>query len=236
MIKVIALSDLHGQLIKIEEKADLFLICGDISPLDIQTDKYRMLRWLNREFCNWIKELPYKDHNSKCILIGGNHDFAFEEIYGRKPNRLLRECRGKLIFLDNEEYLFKNPKLKRDLKIFGCPYCRELPGWAYCRPDYQLDRYYDFIPFDTDILMLHDAPDILDGGLSTQLKPYPRNFGNKILGKYVNERKPKYVVFGHIHSSPLKHFVTYAPNCFICNVSILDEDYNLAYKPVSFLI
>ena len=38
-MKLIAISDLHGSLPKIEDKADIMIIAGDISPLNIQGNK-----------------------------------------------------------------------------------------------------------------------------------------------------------------------------------------------------
>ena len=79
--------------------------------------------------------------------------------------------------------------------------------------------------------MTHDAPDILNGGCATESYVKGRNFGNEILAKYVLDRKPKYVFFGHIHSSPLKKITDYK-GIKLANASILNEDYQVAYKPI----
>lgn len=70
MIKIAALSDLHGILPKIE-KCDLVLIAGDIIPLRIQFDRTKSVVWFFQTFLEWIKELPCDE----VFVIAGNHKF-----------------------------------------------------------------------------------------------------------------------------------------------------------------
>lgn len=232
MINITAMSDIHGKLIDVKGKADLFIICGDISPLEIQSYGLSMGHWLELEFVPWVNSLPYKDENSKCILVAGNHDFVFKDFVDSKRNRSiqgsrLEELSDRIVYLENEEYIFK--KGDTEYKIFGCPYCQELRGWAFCEPKEQLIERYSHIPNDTDILVLHDAPDILDGGLAVD---YHRiNFGNKLLADRIKEVKPKLTLFGHIHSSPIKEVTEFEEGCSLCNVCIVDEDYIERWKP-----
>ena len=158
-----------------------------------------------------------------------------ENIQLKKKSEFISKTNGRLVYLDNESYYHYDKGTDKTFHIFGCPYCKELKGWAFCRPLERLDRYYDPIPYDVDILMLHDAPDILHGGVSTQLIPN-RDFGNKILSGYLVDRQPKITLFGHIHTSPIKEFTRYINDCLMCNVSILDENYNIAYEPKIFIV
>lgn len=74
-MKVTAISDLHGNLIDIE-LCDLLLICGDISPLEIQRDYIQMTKWIFNEFQEWIMKIDCPT----IILTPGNHDFWFENL------------------------------------------------------------------------------------------------------------------------------------------------------------
>ena len=69
-MKLIAISDLHGYLPTIEEQADIMLIAGDISPLDIQGTRVLMREWIEDEFIPWINELKVE----KVFLVAGNHE------------------------------------------------------------------------------------------------------------------------------------------------------------------
>ena len=233
-MKCIALSDLHGQLVNIKEDFDLLLICGDFTPTWL-VNRQQEWDWTVNEFVNWINKLPYKDEYSRVVLISGNHDFQMESLSKKKKSEFISKTNGRLVYLDNESYYHYDKGTDKTFHIFGCPYCKELKGWAFCRPLERLDRYYDPIPYDVDILMLHDAPDILHGGVSTQLIPN-RDFGNKILSEYLVDRQPKITLFGHIHTSPIKEFTRYINDCLMCNVSILDENYNIAYRPKTFIV
>ena len=78
-MKVTAISDLHGNLIDIEP-CDLLLICGDISPLEIQRDYIQMTKWIFNEFQEWIMKIDCPT----IILTPGNHDFwgfNIEDLY-----------------------------------------------------------------------------------------------------------------------------------------------------------
>ena len=164
-MKVIVVSDLHGNLIPINEKFDLLLMCGDCEPVWNQKRQYHK-EWLKNDFANWINNLPYSDNESKVVMIAGNHSFFLEGITNKQKYEWLSSINdNRLIYLDNEEYDFVNKE--KTYKIFGCPYCKPLYGWPFCRENYT--KYYDFIPNGIDILLLHDAPDIYNGGMSTEI-------------------------------------------------------------------
>ena len=68
-IKIVAISDLHGYLPKIETPADIMIIAGDIVPFEIQFNKYQSKRWFENDFASWIKELPVDE----VFAVAGNH-------------------------------------------------------------------------------------------------------------------------------------------------------------------
>ena len=72
-------SDLHGVLPAVEE-CDIFLICGDIMPLNIQLNMPKSRLWLQNTFIPWANGLPCKH----VVFIAGNHDFWFERRFGTR--------------------------------------------------------------------------------------------------------------------------------------------------------
>lgn len=68
MLKICAISDLHGNLIDIQP-CELLLICGDIIPLKMQRNIPQSLSWFKKEFIPWIESLPCKE----VVFIAGNH-------------------------------------------------------------------------------------------------------------------------------------------------------------------
>jgi Icc-related predicted phosphoesterase len=147
-------------------------------------------------FLQWYAELPHKYK----ILIAGNHDKFCEE----NPALMRELCDDFGIdYLEDESITIKH------VKIHGSPRTPEFCDWAfncwrtkkekedpfrgYLYP--YIGDYWDLIPYDTDILVTHGPPayvlDKCPGG----------NVGCDRLLETVQDIKPKYHVFGHIHES-----------------------------------
>jgi len=72
-LKIVAISDLHGELPEIIMPADIMLLVGDIVPLNIQFNKAKSKKWFETEFAYWIKSLPV----DKVYMVAGNHKIKF---------------------------------------------------------------------------------------------------------------------------------------------------------------
>lgn len=226
-MKITAISDLHGNLIDIEP-CDTLLICGDISPLEIQRDYIQMTKWFFNEFQKWIINLPC----DRVILTPGNHDFWFEKMITQPQTYLF----DKLTILINGEVNIYSGADDKYYKIYGTPYCKEFGNWAYMPGNTKLPDLYKKIPENVDILICHDSPLVGHVGniMEQKSKDYPYGVpaGNIYLFNEIAEKDPKYVLSGHIHSGD--HSLQKYLNTKYANVSILDESYSIKYKPLTF--
>ena len=228
-MKIIAISDLHGYLPVLED-FDLLLIAGDVCPVECHIRQYQE-EWLRDEFTNWINGLQYRDAFSRVVMIAGNHDFALESISEKKKGEWLSNIKdNRLVYLDNEEYTFEYLDVNgiKQIKIFGCPYCKVFGRWAFMREN--LDKYYSPIPEDVDILITHDAADINNLGLIQMGRQAGTNAGNAVLAEHLMRVKPKYYFCGHIHSG--NHNLEEVDGIKMANVSLMDENYTPANMPL----
>lgn len=228
-MKTVAISDMHGNLPKIEEEFDLLLICGDICP-DWNHLREFQWNWINDQFAEWVKGLPFKDDFSRVVMIAGNHDFVFEGLGKHKRRDWLSKFNHRLVYLDNEEYTFEyyGDEGLKEYRIFGTPYCKAFGTWAFMREN--LEKYFDVIPEGLDILISHDAPKIDNFGIIQMGRWKGENAGNPVLADAIIRTKPKYALHGHIHSSP--HEMKNINGTNIACVSIVDEHYEMAYQPL----
>ena len=228
-MKFTAMSDLHGNLIDIEP-CDTLLLCGDISPLNIQKDYIQMTKWFFNDFYKWIINLPC----DRVIMTPGNHDFWFELFIGTSTMYLWDKL---TILIDDETNIYSSDD-NRWYKIYATPQCRTFGNWAYMPGNNLLNHYYKNIPEGVDILMSHDAPQIgyIANIMEKRNDIYPNGVpeGNIYLLNAILEleKKPKYILCGHIHSGD--HELKEIEGIKCANVSILDESYNLCYKPLTF--
>jgi len=228
-LKVVAISDLHGYLPEIVEPADIMLIAGDISPLQIQFDKPKMKVWLETEFAYWIKSLPV----DKVYMIAGNHDAYFEGINPMKMAKFRIQCGFKLIYLENNWVIHRhNSQLYR---IFGTPYCHIFGSWPFMRSEeYMVDKFSQ-IPKNCDIIISHDPPYAIGQvdmilGERRWSNEIPSSVGNIPLSNRLVDVDFKLLVCGHIHTGDHRPFKDNLSGQVV-NVSIKNEKYNVEFEP-----
>ena len=100
-------------------------------------------------------------------------------------------------------------------------------------PEYELSQF-NKIPDNIDILISHDPPYGACDICFESLRNVFEHLGNKELQKVIKIRQPKLVFCGHLHTG--NHSPEYINNTEIYNVSILNEFYDIAYKPLYITI
>lgn len=206
MTRIVATSDLHGELPTIPE-CDLLLLAGDLCP---EGTPLLQSQWLNTVFRDWLQKIPAKE----IVGIAGNHDVVFEEENNSLIPRGLRWHYLKDHFLTVSGF-----------KIYGTPW--QLPFWgAFNGDEKKLANVYENIPMDIDILISHGPPyGILDE------VPINQHTGSKALRNKVFSINPKLVVCGHIHGSFGNCQID---RMTFANVSLLNDEMEMANSPVIF--
>ncbi len=234
-LKVVAMSDIHGLLPRLDDMppGDVLCITGDIMPLDVQSDTVESIAWLCSSFYNWVNSLPYE----KVIFIAGNHDFLFETLMTdrngqhRKANRVCKKLKmpEKLIYLENSEYMYKG------YRFYGSPWCPDLTRWAFYKDGASLQKEFDKIPDNTDVLLTHCPPQVETFGMVQQSGfNYLMDYGCDELRAATYAKKPRLSIFGHVHSG--RHSRLEIDGTMYANVSIKDENYEYTYSPQIFTL
>lgn len=98
------------------------------------------------------------------------------------------------------------------------------------RDEETLVNKFNQIPINIDILISHDAPhgtsDICFEGFAAS----KGHIGCPELRDAIIEKKPKYCFHGHLHTS--NHEEEVLGETKVYNTSILNEQYDLVYKPL----
>lgn len=222
MIKICAISDLHGNLPELEP-SELILICGDIVPLRFQNDSILTEDWYSNEFKEWID----KQNCNKILFIPGNHDLAIEREQQKYKNMFPYYTKATILINESYDYLGSNGKTYH---IFGTPYCQVFGNWAFMKHESDLVKAYSKIPDNLDILISHDAPyDCSDVCVQNWRNPN-QHLGNIPLRDVVLSKKPKVLYHGHLHSS--NHECEMLGETKVYNTSLVDEYYKMIYNPL----
>lgn len=206
MTKVVLMSDTHMKHKFQVPDGDLLLHSGDA------------LSWGNprelSEFVWWFAELP---HPHK-VLVAGNHDWPLQRRHEREESEATLRRYGIHYLRDSEVTL-------EGLRIYGSPWQPEFCGWAFNLPrgGWELKSWWAKIPEGLDFLITHGPPaghrDETDHG----------HVGCELLLPAVQRAKPRFHLFGHIHSG---YGRSRNDHTEFLNVSVCNEQYQPVNAPV----
>lgn len=210
MMKLTFISDTHGLHKNITHDlpgGDILIHSGDFSNYGSKEDIKVFLNWFNS-----LQNYTYK------IFIAGNHDRSFEENPNFK-NSILKKF-PYLTYLEDSEYNIEK------VKIYGSPWQPAFCNWAFNLPrnGEELEKKWDLIPENLDILITHGAPfGYLDGTQNIGV-------GCELLRKRIDQIRPKIHIFGHIHGGYGYYF---NGKTHFFNASVLDEKYYYNNLPLN---
>ena len=224
-MKLCGISDMHGKLDFNIEKSDILCIAGDILPLNAQMSSKKSEKWIKNTFIPWCNTQNVEE----IYLIGGNHDFYLYR-HADKLKEMLKDTKIKYLCDEFATYTDENGK---DYIIYGSPWCHQFGDWAFMGySDEELEKIFLKMPDNVDVLVTHDAPYGVSD-VCLQNDAYwvtPDHIGNKGLAAAIKEKQPKINLHGHLHST--NHDVETLDDTKVYNVSVVDERYDLSYKPL----
>lgn len=224
-MNIIAVSDLHGNLIHLDKSADILIIAGDWSPLYCQHCYDSMISWIDKKFIPWM----CKQNVSDIIFIPGNHDLVCTySVFEKDLNNILlrHNAINKVHYLNNSSIILNG------YKFYGTPNNESPRGWAFSDPyncTYNFDK-------DTDILITHQPPMIGNAGF---VFIYNKELGSRILRNSIFNSNILMNICGHIHTGEhgeIPVILNNGNHSCVYNVSILDEDYSVAYEPTFIIL
>jgi len=192
-MKIALFSDTHALHGNVNiPKADILIFAGDMTHCRTSRDV--------SDFNTFLGGLPHKHK----IVVGGNHD-----------HRIARDPKKAKLLFTKAVYLLDEFVVISGITIYGAPWQplfndRACDAFALPRGK-ALKEKWDMIPPGVDILVTHAPPaGILD-------QDGPVSHGCSDLTAAVAALKPKYHVFGHIHSH--HGMIKYGSTTYInCNV------------------
>lgn len=238
-MKVLATSDLHGKLDGLKDyliDVDIACIAGDVGPLNgFSIDEvYKQLQWIKDNMSSLGKEFP----KTEFVFIPGNHDlFAIgKERFHTIQSTYFKNKRvsWKVNLPKNVHMLIDSEITVKGIRIYGTPWVPIIGyRWAFEAEGFKIKEMFNKIPKDVDILLTHTPPHFsydCDIDRSLDYGNNGQSFGSVFLKDAIEKKSPRYLFCGHIHSGD--HSVVHYGRTSCYNVSRLNEQYNITYKPL----
>ena len=185
--------------------ADIIVCAGDMTSVGKEHEIRNFLKWFSG-----LDQYTYK------IFIAGNHDW----LYDREGSF------ARSLTPDNVIYLEDSGVEVMGLKFYGSPVQLEFCNWAFNKTEEQLTKHWLAIPDDTDILITHSPAygylDVVEGRKDHLGSP-------SLINEIFNRVNCCIHCSGHIHSG---HGTINILGTQFINASILNENYEIEYKPV----
>lgn len=213
LVKVAAVSDLHGNLGFKVPQCDLLVIPGDICPVNESHHPVHQHHWLDKKFFPWCVD-QLTSGVGHIVFTPGNHDFVFQQDH-------------TVVYPQYVTCLIDTEATICGLRIYGTPWTTVFCNWAFMLSDARLRAKYSKIPHGLDILITHGpAYGVCDTVLSPAWEQEAEPLGPKELLRAVVKAKPRWHFFGHIHTGD--HDTDYGTTN-VANVSLVDEKYRETY-------
>lgn len=231
-MRIVCISDthsLHENMRHTLPKGDVLIHAGDVSNKGGEKDVTNFVHWFQN-----IDDFKYK------IFISGNHDFCFERVdepHHRGDYDWLNNLmdfdnlvESNVFYLQDEFLQINSPEFSKSIKIYGSPWQPEFYNWAFNLPRMgeELNRKWNTIPEDTDILITHGPPNGF-GDLVNNWRQPNMNVGCELLRNKIEELNPTLNVFGHIHEG---YGIYNNGKTTFVNASICTPDYRPTNKPI----
>jgi len=140
-----------------------------------------------RDFIQWYRDVPVKHK----IYVAGNHDTSIEKRLV-SPDEFRQ---AGIIYLENDSVTIDG------IKFWGSPHTPTFGTWAFMKARDTINRVWESIPEDTDVLITHGPPK------GIRDLSYDRNGNLEMCGCSALMKKCwkikdqlKLVCFGHIHN------------------------------------
>ncbi len=211
-MRLLLSSDWHGVLPELPPH-DILVHAGDLFPHFTKNpcrqgteEGQAQKEWFFSTFKNYIKSLG----NKETIICAGNHDF-WSKPYNDDDSLQFQGCG-----IDG----YTNSWESRGIKWGVMPYSLQVGDWVFGKSESGLEEEFRKLPSGLDILITH-APGKHLGDMN--------NWGSYALLHFIEVKKPKYVVCGHIHDAYgiYSYYDTKLINC-----SLLNDNYKVAHKPI----